>query len=572
MPSLTKKKISGKIYYYARECQRVEGRPKIVWQKYLGRLEDILAALEARRKGLPIPQPLAEGLVTELGAVGALYDLARRLRLLEIIDRHVPKRGSGPSVGTYLLVAAINRCVDPCSKARLAQWFEGTILRRCLPLESRQLSSQRYWDNMDRVSPQAISAIEAELTGHLVQEFHLDLSRLLFDATNFFTFIDSFNDRSTLAQRGKSKEGRAALRIVGLALMVSADFHVPLFHHTYPGNQTDAPTFAQLSLRLAERCKSLMQGVEHITWIFDKGNNSEDNLEIVADTPFHFIGSLVPTQHPRLLQIPRRRFRSLEKEGLPGVLVFRTDYEVFGTQRTVLVVYNENLFVAQARTLLREIAKRQQKLNELSQKLERWHRGEVRGGNPPRLESTRKKVDGWLEARHMKELFEVSLTKENELPVLRYQFLQSAWKQLQSTLLGISILFTDNADWTDAQIVSGYRSQYHIEDAFRTMKDPHCIALRPQFHWTDQKIRVHVFICVIALMLVSLLRRELHAKGFDLSIPAALELLAGIREMVMVFPPQEKGAEPSLRTSLTRMSTQQRQIFAALHLERYSSS
>lgn len=572
MASLTKKRINGKIYYYARECQRVEGRPKIVWQKYLGRLEDMLAVLEAHRKGLPIPQPWGEGLVTELGAVAALYDLAGRLRLVEIVDRHVAKRGPGPSVGTYLLVAALNRCVDPRSKARLGPWFEGTILRRCLPVESRQLSSQRYWDNMDRVSPETISAIEAELTRHLVQEFNLDLSRLLFDGTNFFTFIDSFNDKSTLAQRGKSKEGRAALRIVGLALMVSADFHVPLFHHTYPGNQTDAPTFAQLSLRLAERCKSLMRGVEHITWIFDKGNNSEENLEAVAETPFHFIGSLVPTQHPSLLQIRRRRFRSLEKEGLPGVSVFRTDYEVFGTQRTVLVVYNENLFVAQSRTLLREIAKRQQQLNELSHQLQRWHRGEVRRGKPPRLHSTRKKVDGWLQARHMKELFEVSLTEENGLPVLRYRFLQSAWKHLQSTLLGKSILFTDNGDWTDAQIVSGYRGQYHIEDAFRTMKDPHHIALRPQFHWTDQKIRVHVFICVIALMLVSLLRRELHAKGIDLSIPRALELLAGIREMVMVFPPRETDAEPILRTSLTRMSAEQRQIFEALRLERHRSA
>src|SRR3989304_2091251 len=70
--------------------------------------------------------------------------------------------------------------------------------------------------------------------------------RLLFDGTNFFPFLDTFNDRSTLAQRGKSKQGRASLRIVGLALLVSADFHVPLLHRTYPGNQHDAPTFSSL--------------------------------------------------------------------------------------------------------------------------------------------------------------------------------------------------------------------------------------------------------------------------------------------------------------------------------------
>jgi hypothetical protein len=42
MPSLTKKIIKGKPYYYARECRRVDGKPKIVWQKYLGRAEDII--------------------------------------------------------------------------------------------------------------------------------------------------------------------------------------------------------------------------------------------------------------------------------------------------------------------------------------------------------------------------------------------------------------------------------------------------------------------------------------------------------------------------------------------------
>ncbi|MDA2926115.1 IS1634 family transposase [Acidobacteria bacterium AH-259-O06] len=571
MASLTKKKIGGRIYYYARQCRRVEGRPKIVWQKYLGRLEDILAAVSERREGRRLPKPLAEGMVTQLGAVAALYDLALRLDLVGTIDQYVPKRGSGPSVGTYLLVGAINRCVDPRSKARLGAWFDQTVLRRLVEVESRQLTSQRYWDNMERVSEESIRAIEADVAARVVQEFELDLGRLLFDGTNFFTFIDSFNEKSTLAQRGKSKEGRAALRIVGLALLVTADFHVPLFHHTYAGNQNDARTFADLSGELARRCRTLMEGVEHITLIFDKGNNSQDNLEAVAEGPFHFVGSLVPTQHPTLLEIPFERFRSLADEGLPGVWVYRTTRQVFGQQRTVVVLYNENLFVAQAKTLLREIGKRQRRFRELVARLERWRRGEVRGGRAPTLQATRKKVNGWLKARHMKDLFEVELSEQNNLPLLSYQFQPSAWENLQRTLLGKTILFTDNDDWTDAEIVCAYRSQYHIEDAFRSMKDPHHIALRPQFHWTDQKIRVHVFICVIALMLVSLLRRLLHAQGLDLSIPRMLELLADIREMVMLFPPEGARREPSIRTALTAMTAEQRRIYEALNLQRYTS-
>src|SRR5947209_7702679 len=147
--------------------------------------------------------------------------------------RRYSRGPQGPSTGTYVLLAALNRCIDPTSKARLADWFARTALRRWLPLRPEQLTSQRFWNHMDRLSPQAITASERDLVAHLVRTFHLDVRQVLFDATNFFTFVDTFNGRCTLAQRGHSKEGRAALRIVGLALLVSADFHVPLCHHTY---------------------------------------------------------------------------------------------------------------------------------------------------------------------------------------------------------------------------------------------------------------------------------------------------------------------------------------------------
>lgn len=568
MASLVRKRIRGKTYWYARESKRVDGKPKIVWQKYLGRAQDIIDAMTGERAASAPPAPRG-ALVSDFAALAALYDLARRLRLVEQIDRHVPKRGRGPSVGTYLLVAALNRCVAPCSKAQIGEWLEGTVLRRLLDLESRQLTSQRFWDNMDRVSRQAIVAIERDLTAHCVREFGLDLRRLLFDGTNFFTFLDTFNARNTLAQRGKSKEGRAALRIVGLALLVSADFHVPLLHRTYPGNQPDAPTFASLTDELVARYREITQGTEHVTLIFDKGNNSQDNLDAVAESPYHFVGSLVPTQHPKLLAVPARRFRSLADDGLPGLSVYRTRQKVFGAPRTVLVTYNENLFVAQSQTLLREIGKRQRWLRELQHQLRRHREGTGRRGRRPAVQATRKKAEGWLQARHMRELFQVEIREERGRPVLSYRFDARAWARLQRTLLGKSLLFTDNENWSDAEIVRAYRSQHHVESAFRAMKDPQHISLRPQHHWTDQKIEVHVFYCVIALMLCSLLRRQLHQTGIDRSIAHILEELGKVREVRLIFPPPPRKRTPVLKTTLSTMSDEQRMLYEALDLDRY---
>jgi len=228
MASLTKKIIRGKPYYYLRESRRVNGKPKIVSTIYLGPPQRLLDRLLR-------PEPATVALA-EFGASAAVFALAQSLEVVATIDRYVPKRGGqGPSVGQYLLVAALNRCLAPCSKAQIGDWYAKTALRRLLPLAAGQLTSQRFWDNMARVTPAHIAAIEQELARTAVARCGLDLRCLLFDATNFFTFLDSFNERATLPQRGHSKEGRDNLRLLGLALLVTSDGEVPLFHHTYAG-------------------------------------------------------------------------------------------------------------------------------------------------------------------------------------------------------------------------------------------------------------------------------------------------------------------------------------------------
>ena len=258
------------------------------------------------------PAPL-HAVVREFGASAACLQLARQLGVADIVDRHVSKRGSrGPSVGQYLLIAAINRCLAPRSKARLADWYQDTCLPRLLGVKASQLSSQRFWDNMHRVDSKAIDLIERDLVQTAVDQLGLDLQCLLFDATNFFTFVDSFNLRSKLPQRGHSKEGRAGLRIVGLALLVTADGEVPLMHHCYAGNQHDATTFGNVIAEISDRCRKLSQRIDELTLVFDKGNNSEDNLTEVAKAKLHFVGSLPPTQHRELLDIERTKMTRLE--------------------------------------------------------------------------------------------------------------------------------------------------------------------------------------------------------------------------------------------------------------------
>jgi transposase len=558
MPSLTKKVIRGRPYYYLRECQRVEGKPKIIWQQYLGSAADLVQRLQGGA--------VQRAVVREFGASAACLAIARELDVLGTIDRVVPKRSShGISVGEYVLIAALNRCVAPSSKAQLAAWYEKTVLPSRLGVRAEQLSSQRFWDNMSRIEEQDIARIEAALVRTAVTKFGLDLRCLLFDATNFFTFVDSFNLRATLPQRGHSKEGRANLRIVGLALMVTADGEIPLLHHCYAGNQHDSTTFGALIEQMAQRCRKLARGATDLTLVFDKGNNSEENLKCVARSGLHFVGSLVPTQHPQLLAIPRQKMRRLDKTQLPAVWSHRTELTIFGVTRTVLVTFNRPLFRAQVKTLRREINKRSRKLNALQVALKRS--GERAAGKKPTLEGTTKRVATILGGRHMKDLFSASLAQaKGKRVMLRWRFRVKAWKTLQTTLLGKTILFTDRADWSDEQIVRGYRSQSHVEAAFRSMKDPHYLTFRPTHHWTDQKLRVHALYCVIALMITSLLRRQLAKAALPVSLARMIRTLADIREVSLVY---QAADVKSLRTQtvLSDMNDEQKKILAALKLE-----
>ena len=101
------------------------------------------------------------------------------------------------------------------------------------------------------------------------------------------------------------------------------------------------------------------------------------------------------------------------------------------------------------------------------------------------------------------------------------------------------------------------------------MKDPHHICLRPQHHWTDQKVEVHVLCCVLALTLCSLLRREAHRHGIDRSIDELLNDLDGVREVGVIFPPAIGHDTPTLKMTLSSMSNSQHELYEALDLARY---
>jgi transposase len=549
MASLTKKLIKGRAYYYLRETARVQGRPKVVRTVYLGRADDILSRLERQSEPLRVE-------TRSFGAVAAALRISRTLGVEEAIEAVCPSRSQGPSVGTLVSLAAINRAVEARSKRAFADWYARTALARLVPAPPSALSSQRFWDAMDSLGEAELARAEATIAKAALERFSLSPETLVYDTTNFATFIDSGNARNQIARRGHSKQGRHDLRLVGLALMVALDGCVPLAHRPYAGDRPDASEFAAALSLLRRRLGELSLDERALTLVYDKGNNSAANQVLVDELSLGFVGSLVPSHQPELLAVPRTSFRPLASD--PTTAVYRTSAQVFGRERTVLVSYSQRFHARQRRGLAQTLLKARRQLWELRGIVERGRHRMDEAALQARIAQIRK-------PRWLSRLIEV----EADLGAGRLRFAIDGGElaRLDSQLFGKRVIVTDREGWTNEQIVAAYRAQAKAEDAFRQLKHPVFAAFSPAFHWTDQKLRVHAFVCVLALSLVHLLEREAGRAGIALGAQEILRRLAEIDEVTLVYAPAGgRQGRPRLRRQLAEMDEAQVQLFDALGL------
>ena len=164
--------------------------------------------------------------------------------------------------------------VAPCSKLAFSDWWQTTAGDRFIKLPASALDHRRFWDAMDQLTPARTAKIERAVVARMVQRFGLDLSGLVVDMTNFATFIDSGNQRAPIAQRGKAKQKRVDLRLVGLGLVVTRDGGVPIASHPYPGDRPDVTQFAAVVDELVVRFGALGMAPDALTVVYDAGCDS----------------------------------------------------------------------------------------------------------------------------------------------------------------------------------------------------------------------------------------------------------------------------------------------------------
>ena len=562
MATIQSKMSRGHKYWYIVESRRVNGKPRPIVLEYLGKAEDLLRRLQ---------QGMGERLKVKShshGAVTALLDVARKLDAVAVINRHVQsQRAYWPdkplrnnlTAGITLLLAGIGRVCMPTSKRGWWTWAQTSSLEYLLRVSLAKVDSQHFWDLMDCLPEDAIEKVELDLLRNLQQHYDLGDDTLFYDTTNFYTFVDTENTRCNIAQRGRNKQKRNDLRQVGLALVVTRRDFIPLFHHAYRGNMGDSTVFRQVLGRIKRRMKDLSMDLEKHTLVFDRGCNSKKNLALVARLKLHYVGALTPSQHLELIQDAEGNFTPVTV-GDKTLLLYRDKRTVWEEERTVVVLISEKLRAGQLRGIYQALKKRKLALGKIQRSL----------ANPRARKQTLKQlvetIDNLLQGQFMKDLLSYDLT---ELGDGRFSMTHRTNKKKLDQLedkLGFRILMTDRHEWSNEAIVAAFHGQSTVEQAFKNIKNPYHLAFTPEFHWTDQKIRVHYFSCILGYLLASLVWREARMKaGFTGTLDTLLDTLNDIRLTTLLEMTGKRG-KPRAKRQIEDMTEDQRSLMDSLNL------
>lgn len=545
MATLQKKKTNGQYYWYIVESLRVNGKPRPKVIAYLGKAESLLKKLSGKA---PLssksyeygPEAVVDKFVNKIGIIEIINS-----KVLATIDKRSVTRHN-LSIGQTLSLIIQQRALCPDSKRAFHLWAKRTFVPFMYNFNPDDADSQHFWDMMDLVPEEILPALEEEITKKVVEIFNLkpDLDLLLYDYTNFFTFIDTLNTKNTIAQRGKNKQKRNDLRQFCLALLVTRKTKIPLFSDIYEGNKSDTKEFSGSIGRLRRRLEMLSVSFDEITLVFDKGSNSKHNFESMDN--LNYVASLSVFHHKQLREIPFSKLNPivLKKDKNNQDVMVKTlridNVELWGIKRTAIVYFSSALYDGQIRGIeqtLKEVKERLERLKEACERGPFFYKKKEKKWTRELLE---KEAEIIANKQFIRDIVDFEIKKTGSKFTFTYSINDRKLDKLKDTVLGKRILITNRHDWTEQEIILAYQGQSDVEVAFRQIKNPFHCCVRPQFHWTDQKIKVHTFCCVMAYTISALIEKTARDNGIEYTINEIFERLTEIRKVKYISPNTSK--------------------------------
>ena len=587
-------KSPNKTYYYYQHSYREKinpgnsdknkgsGKSKVITDSiYLGTAENIVKAVKESRFGYYKAKSKNFGLPV------ALWEIADQIKLPQIIDKNIPKDNSRYPISTYLIIAAINRVCDIKPKEQFPKWLKGTPLPEYLGINPKLFNSQNYWNNYELVVSEkeakaereylkkikneekrkaveytyltntVINEIEKEIANVLIDQENVNLDCILYDNTNFYTYIDKLTD-SLYAANGYNKEGRHNLKQVTLSTAVTEDGGLPIFHMLYKGNLPDVKIFPEAITQLINRLENYYKKTEKINIIIDKGNNSATNLdkenknkrEYLKNNKISLIGSLKPSEYEKYL---RKNVKSYPSEYKKEKYYYMKQ-KVYGSEKLIVVKFNSSTYKRQYLTFIAELEKLKKNLKYYFNNLKTKNTKEI------------KKLEEMVKNKFPDSKLKYIIFEIKEKDGIRKINIRQNRKEIRKKKIkfGKTILFTDNLRLSPEEIIDKYKSISVINEDHKILKGE--VKFRPFWHWTDSKIRVQSFVNIIGLLLIKMLEYRLKKSEINIKMntTAIKNSLSDIKEVLMVNEKKE-----TIET-LTEMNTNQKILFELFNLKKYA--
>lgn len=554
---------NGTVNEYVRvvESYREDGKVKQRTIADLGR-KDVLAALlpqlERVLKGRPKVQGESEPVeileAATWGPVLVMRALFDQLGLWALFDDLLSASRSNVSYADRAFVLIANRLIRPKSEHGLAGWLETDFVcdrqgRRFMPhwhrrgrvqVHHRQLDA--WYRTLDRLLA-AKAQIEERLYERLRDLFSFQPELVLYDITS--TYFEGAGPAG-FAKHGYSRDGRPQNVQVVVGLVMVAGW--PIAHHVWEGNRLDVTTVEAVVNDLMQRFS-----FGRIVFVGDRGMVSDDNLQALTDQGHGYLVGLKrrrnaqvdawlqATDEAKWVDCPMG-INAQESANPPRTRVQEVDSGDAG-QRVFVIDSDERRAYEQTQ--------REQSMQRTRAKLESVQRRVAAGKltDPAQIGAAAERA---LRAHHGYRYFDWQL-QNGAFEFFDHPVHLGREKRLE----GKYVVATTEKHFTAQDAVARYKELTEVEASFRNLKD--VLAMRPIYHRVEPRVRAHIFVAALALLLERLLQRRLQAAGVDLSAPAALEAVQTIRHVTFTLDGQR-------RCGVSAPSPRAHRVLAALGL------
>jgi transposase len=434
---------------------------------------DDLACLEAEAGALG--QPIRIDWAKDYGGLYLLRALWDRLGLGKEVLRGASDRPTAPLLAEAAFLLVANRALAPESKLGLYErWLEEVFWPGAEDVELHHL-----YLALDQLAEEK-ERIEEAVFFRVADLLSLDVDLLFYDTTSVHFEIETEDEGPKgLRKWGHSKDHRADAPQVVVGLAVTRD-GLPVKSWVFPGNTADVST--------VETVKKDLAGwrLNRVVYVADGGCLSEDNLQTLARGGSGYIVGVPLRKSKEAAEVLARpgRFRSVaDNLQVKEVQVpSETEAPVATRRRRYIVCFNP-------KEAERQRVQRAEILRVLEAELEALNdRSEAHPRAACTLLSSRRF------GPYLKQLKSGRL-RIDQARVRREEKLDGKW-----------LLTTNDATLSPEDVALGYKQLLRVEESFRRLK--HGIDIRPMHHRVEDRIRGHVFACILALLLERVAERD----------------------------------------------------------------